>query len=45
MEEEILTILHTQHRAPSIPIPISTKNKEWEQKKKEESTPEGRKGL
>ena len=37
---KIPTISHTKRRAPSIPIPISTKRNEREQGKKE-STPEG----
>ena len=36
-EEKTPTILHTQHRAPSIPILISTKRKEQEQRKKRTS--------
>ena len=39
-EKKILTISPTQHRAPSIPIPISTQKKERRQEKERSPTPE-----
>ena len=41
----IPTTSHIQHRAPSIPFPISTKRKGQEQTKKEDTWPERRKGI
>ena len=42
--EKNSNISHIQHRTPSIPNPVLTKREECEQIKKEDSTPEGRKG-